>query len=286
MLGYPISKSDFKYINKVNFIKEEYMDTVINIYINVNMTYGGLDENFLIAKIFKDYKVQGCRTYFKGNLKDYKTVKPTLNAINKFAFKHDILGIADDKILIFTGLKKDIKDTRMYKRLVKEKQSKKLNQKETTLNTQQIQDSNNNTVTDLHKDESTTQIINNDISTNNTVTTTKQDTIISSTKVSQTPIISDNYTLLKDANNVQIYGTKQDYTSHIFNETYKIINDIQIVKNNTVIYKVNNICFPINVQDKININDHLDEIILYINNVDQDMYWTQIRLDALLKEKK
>lgn len=104
MLGYKIKQSDVKLISSVNFIKEEYTETSCNIYINASMSYG-VNEYFLVAKIYKDYKAQGNYTYINGIEKEYKTVKPVLNAIMK-QYSNCSLGM--DKVLEFTKVEKEI----------------------------------------------------------------------------------------------------------------------------------------------------------------------------------
>jgi len=111
MLGYRIKAMDVKLIEKVNFLKEEYTDSVCNIYMNVTMSYG-VNEYFLVGRVFKDYKVQGCFTYINGVEKEYKTVKPVLNAIMR-SFNKCSLGI--EAIIKFTKVEKIIKTTEIIK---------------------------------------------------------------------------------------------------------------------------------------------------------------------------
>lgn len=155
MLGYSINKEDVKLIEKVNYIKTEFTDTVCNIYINASMTYG-VDEYYLVGRIFKDYKAQGNYTYINGIEKEYKGVKPVLNAINKYADSYNCLGIEMDKILIFAELKKDIKETRVYKKIIKEQASKEV--KNNSESEKSETDVNSNTI----KTSETSEVTNQD----------------------------------------------------------------------------------------------------------------------------
>lgn len=71
-------------------------------------------EEFVIAKICKDWKEQGNYTYFQGTdkEKEYKTVKPVLKAIWKWMEKinkgyiDNIFSFDESKVLRFTGINK------------------------------------------------------------------------------------------------------------------------------------------------------------------------------------
>jgi hypothetical protein len=98
--------------------------------------------------------------------------------------------------------------------------------------------------------------------------------------------LTDGYTILKEANNVQILGKIESYTSCITQETYDQVTDIKIIKDSNIIYEAYRIDFPMDAgENKININDYLNDIILYINNSNLEPYWLNIQLDKLLKQK-
>lgn len=270
MLGYPMFHKDLKYIKEVNFIKSEFTKTVCNIYINVTMNYN-LEEYYLIGRVYKDWKTQGCYTYLNGNRKDYKTVKPTLNAI----LKKEWFGLEYDKILIYAGLKKDIKDTREYKKLIKNKainKTKSTNNIDTTIT---IEDTNITTQSNVNIN--TSNNINKEAKQHHD---TSEDTIM----------INDDmikgYKLLKNVDNVQIYGTIENYTSRIMHESYDVVSDIIIAKDKQLLYKRNNICFPLDSDGKISIVNYLNDIILYINNTNVDEYLIKKELEDLLFCKK
>lgn len=268
MLGHPIYKEDLKYIKEVNFIKCEYTAKVCNIYVNVTMNYN-LREYYLIGKVFKDWRTQGCYTYINGHRKDYKTVKPALNAI----LKKEWFGLEYDKILIYAGLKKDIKDTRAYKKLIKNKIATK------------TVDTINNIDTTIKDTNITTQF-----NTSNNINKIDKQDHATSTNTKDIEVINDDmikgYKLLKNVDNVQIYGTIENYTSRIMNESYDVVSDIIIAQDKQLIYKRNNISFPVDSKEKISIVDYLDDIILYINNTTVDKYLIKKELENLLFCKK
>ena len=270
MLGYTMFHKDLKYIKKVNFVKCEYTDKVCNIYINVTMNYN-LEEYYLIGQICKDWKTHGCYTYLNGNRKDYKTVKPALNAI----LQKEWFGLEYDKILIYAGLKKDIKDTREYKKLIKNKainKTKSTNNVDTTIT---IEDTN--IATQSNVNINTSNNINKEAKQHHN---TSEDTIMINEDMIK------GYKLLKDSDNVQIYGTIENYTSRIMNESYNVIQNIIIAKDKQLLYKRNNICFPLDSDGKISIVNYLNDIILYINNTTVDKYLIKKELEDLLFCKK
>lgn len=113
MFALPLKKEDAKFILEVTNVNTIIEEEVAKIYITATTTYNTV-ETYVIAKIFKDYKAQGNYTYINGVEKEYKTVKPVLNAImREFNTMHK-----RNEILVFTGIEKDIKETRLYKKLV------------------------------------------------------------------------------------------------------------------------------------------------------------------------
>lgn len=93
------------------------------------------------------------------------------------------------------------------------------------------------------------------------------------------------YKLLTEANNIQIFGTIEEYTSRICNESYDIVSNILITKSGKVFYKRYDIYFPVNSKGRISIINYLDDIILYINNANTTEYWIKLELDKLLFQK-
>lgn len=133
-------KSNTK-VFKVSGLNAEYQDSRILIWAEceTQATKNGWGtEKFVVAKIFKDWKIQGNYTYFQGtdSEKEYKTVRPVLKAIEKWVYKMnnvdasemlDIFWFDTKKVLVWTGVEKDAVNTRAYKKALKELEAKNTN---------------------------------------------------------------------------------------------------------------------------------------------------------------
>ncbi|OSA95760.1 UNVERIFIED_ORG: hypothetical protein B2H93_04880 [Clostridium botulinum] len=113
-------------IKKVLSLKIEEQENKMLIIAECSTNYS--NEEFTIAKIFKDWKEQGNYTYFKGSdsEKEYKTVKPILNAIDRWVESingdNDIWYYDKEQVLLFTGLKNKNENIKKYNKYIKTKQ--------------------------------------------------------------------------------------------------------------------------------------------------------------------
>lgn len=119
-------------IDKVLSLGVEYKNNDL-LLINANCLTKYGEENFVIAKVFKDWKCQGNYTYFKGtnSEKEYKTVKPVLKAVYRWAEKintdvSDLIGFDFDLVLKFAGLIDVKKQERKFKKAMDKKVATKI----------------------------------------------------------------------------------------------------------------------------------------------------------------
>lgn len=80
-----------EYTNIIEVVQLEavYQENRILISAECKTNSAWRNEKFTIAIIYKDWKTQGNYTYFKGrdSEREYKTVKPVLNAVAKWVSK-------------------------------------------------------------------------------------------------------------------------------------------------------------------------------------------------------
>ena len=149
-----LKPENVKRIDKIDYCKvydkENSYDVVVTCFMNYRMT-----EDFIVCRLFKDYKIQGCYTYINGIEKEYKTVKPALNAIAKYYN----LFLNYDEILINLGLKNPNKGIRKYKQHLKEIALKEENKKINTTNNDNDININNDNNEQLNKEDQ--EILNN-----------------------------------------------------------------------------------------------------------------------------
>lgn len=107
-----------------------------------------------------------------------------------------------------------------------------------------------------------------------------------------TPVSSDintNSTTTTNNNKlkISIQGKTESYTS-IFNFTYNIATEIEVYKNDSLIYTANNLYIPLNAPkqaQQINLHDYANKLAYYIYYNKLDTYNLNKQLDSFFKDK-
>lgn len=290
MLGSKLNKSNIKDIKEILSFQVEKEENRVDIYIKTWSNFNTY-EYYLVARLFIE-ECQGCYTYIKGIEKEYKTVKPVINALLK---EYSLMLEGD---LIIDYIKTNRKNNNEVAEIV---EVAPVNVETEVIESTPVTKENkiNNNKFYIGKMEfvdyasAEQYCIKNDFLPELMITTIDYNkSIVGSKEIEKeininTSNINNNSIELYKDDTITIIGIKEIYTSCVTNESHDTITSMEIIKDNELFYNINGIDFPINTNGKyIDIMNYIDNIVLYCKYSKVEKYWQEIALNELLKDKR